>query len=113
MLLYIIILVLVLTSAIAIVYLQTPIYKVTDKLLGYPDVMGFDKQNCQLDGSCWVKYINSPEYEPRNPLRPPFKGWNSVHLNNEFKTVDTPPIFFSNEFGQRSMGYYPSPNYPI
>ena len=111
MLVYFVILVLILSGAIAFYYFQTPVYKIKDKILGYPDVMGFDKQNCQLDGSCWVKYVDSPEYEPRNPLRPPFKGWNSVLVNNEWKMVDMPPQFFDN--GSRGWGYYASANYPI
>ena len=113
MLLYVVVILLILSGAVVYYYYQTPAYKVTDRLLGYPDFMGFDRQNCQLDGSCWVKYIDSPEYEPRNSLRPPFKGWNSVHLDSEYKTVDMPTNFFSPEFGRRSLGYYPSPNYPI
>ena len=113
MLLYVVVLVLILSTAVAIYYFQTPIYKVTDKLLGYPDVMGFDRQNCQLDGSCWVDYVKSPELVPRIPMRPPFKGWNSVHLNSEYKTVDMPNNFFSPDWGKTTTGYYPSPNYPI
>ena len=112
MLFYVVIAIIILSTAVAFYYFQTPVYKLTDKMLGIPEVMGFDHQNCQLDttegGSCWVKYINSPDLVPRIPLRPPFKGWNSVHLSSDFKTVDMPSNFF-----QRSWGYYGSPNYPI
>lgn len=90
--LYYILIALLTVSVIAV--LVFPSYRIFDPIYGYSGKGGFDYQNCQLDGTCWVQPNNTGANVPKIPLSPPKMAWNSIHIRDDMKGIQLPPVFF-------------------
>ena len=96
MLFFYLILTLLLGSGVAIYIYTTSAYKIYDSRYDIPYRSGFDKQNCQIDRSCWV---NSDRIKPR----PPFIGQNNILLKSNFIDRELPDVFFSPNYGRNAF----------
>ena len=97
MLFFYLILTLLLGSGVAIYIYTTMAYKIYDSQYDIPYRSGFDKQNCQIDRSCWVKYTSNDPIMPK--LRPPFIGKNNIQLKSTFVDREMPAVFFTPNYG--------------
>jgi hypothetical protein len=92
MLFYYIIIILILSSGIAMYLSSTYAYKIYDAIYGIPKNSSFDYQNCQIDRSCWVPYT---EVVPGMPaLRSPYIGVNHVYLQSNYQSIPLPEMYY-------------------